>query len=84
MADIRETSLTIDHDMRIVMIDTTEKGMATLFRKIGLEEITDKSSRHFFRFKGNSDLIRIRKKKNVSKDSHLNLKGSKKTGNGAK
>jgi hypothetical protein len=54
---IRETALTWDHETHTLFVDTTERGMVTKFKKIGLVLITKSGS--YWRLKGNDEKFRI-------------------------
>ena len=52
MKDAKETSILIKHDDKTVLVDTTSRGMASTLLRRGFEEITEKSSVPYRRFRG--------------------------------
>ncbi len=69
MAEIRETGITIDYDLKRVLIDTNMKGVASKLKRLGFKLIEDSKSEPYWRFEGTPRQISFRSfKKKVNKN----------------
>lgn len=60
---IYETAITIDHEAHVMLVDTTQAGIASQLLRCGFQETTRPSSRPYRRFRGQADQIRFRRPK---------------------
>ena len=57
---IYETAITIDHEDDVMLVDTTQAGIASALLRCGFTETTKPTSRPYRRFRGLADQIRFR------------------------
>ena len=76
MADTRETSLTIDHDAKMVYVDTTEKGFAKKLAGWGLKPLKgrEQGANGNYRFFGPASLLKVAGRRRPSQAALAALK----------
>ena len=60
-----ETAITIDHEDDLMLVDTTQAGIASALLRCGFTETTKLNSRPYRRFRGFADQIRFRQPKGL-------------------
>lgn len=60
MSEIKETAVTVDHDLKTCLVDTNSKGMASKLKRLGFKLLNSEKSHPYWRFSGTARQISFR------------------------
>jgi len=60
VAEIKETSVTIDYEADICWVDTTQQGVVTRLKRCGFKELSEKCRPGYWRFTGKPKQVSFR------------------------
>ena len=76
---IRETAITLDHDLGECRVDTSVRGIGSKLVKLGFIEVTKENSAPYRRFVGQVDQVAFRKVKGKRRAAPEGAKFGRKT-----